>query len=214
VRCSCCRVGDAHSTDLCRLFSLFYTTFSHPDPSLKPWGFCTCLIMMLHVSFSPNLSAVTWHVLRNDLRDLRKWRKCKLAFPSLGWRCWGWVYKNQNQNEYQMAEPCGFCTCLIMMKHVQFSPNLYTTALTVLRNLPRDLQAWGHANWPARLQVELYNGNWKIINKHCISWKLEHVENIPKFNFKHFKLFLHHPQCKRNKADDGWHLSRSTNVFY
>jgi hypothetical protein len=49
--------------------------------------------------------------------------------------------KNQNQNEYQMAEPCGFCTCLIMMKHVQFSPNLYTTALTVLRNLPRDLQA-------------------------------------------------------------------------
>jgi hypothetical protein len=41
-----------------------------------------------------------------------------------------------------MAEPCGFCTCLIMMQHVQFSPNLYTTALTVLRNVPRDLQAW------------------------------------------------------------------------
>jgi hypothetical protein len=59
-----------------------------------------------------------------------------------------------------------------MMKHVQFSPNLYTTALTVLRNLPRDLQAWGHANWPARLQVELDNGNWKIINKHCISWNM------------------------------------------
>jgi hypothetical protein len=26
---------------------------------------------MLHVSFSPNLSAVAWHVLRNDFHDLR-----------------------------------------------------------------------------------------------------------------------------------------------
>jgi hypothetical protein len=122
-------------------FSLaFYTTFSfsHPDPPLKPCGYCTCLIMKQHVSSSPNLSPVVWHVLR----DLRAWRKCKLAFPSLGWRSLGWVYNNQNQNEYQMAEPCGYCTCLIMMHHVQFSPNLYTTALTVLRNFPRDFQAW------------------------------------------------------------------------
>ncbi len=28
-----------------------------------------------------------------NLRDLRKWRTRKLAFPSAGWRCWGWVYK-------------------------------------------------------------------------------------------------------------------------
>jgi hypothetical protein len=41
-------------------------------------------------------------VSRNDLRDLRDWRKCKLAFPSLSLRCLGWVYKNEN--EYQMAE--------------------------------------------------------------------------------------------------------------
>jgi hypothetical protein len=41
-----------------------------------------------------------------------------------------------------MAEPCGYCTCLKMMQQVQFSTNLYTTALTVLRNVPRDLQVW------------------------------------------------------------------------
>jgi hypothetical protein len=29
---------------------------------------------------------------------------------------------------------------LIMMKHVSFSPNLYNTALTVLRNVSRDLE--------------------------------------------------------------------------
>jgi hypothetical protein len=64
-------------------FSLaFYTIFSQPDSPLMPCGFFTCLIMMLHVSFSPNLSAVAWHVLRNDLHDLQL--KCKLAFPSLG----------------------------------------------------------------------------------------------------------------------------------
>jgi hypothetical protein len=75
-----------------------------------------------------------------------------------------------------------YCTCFIMMQHVSFSPNLYTTA----RFSPNlDITAWqfygmipvafkreGHANWPARLQVELYNGNWKIINKHCISWNM------------------------------------------
>jgi hypothetical protein len=38
-------------------FSLsFYTFFSYPDPSLKPYGYYTCLIMMHHVSSSPNLS--------------------------------------------------------------------------------------------------------------------------------------------------------------
>jgi hypothetical protein len=58
-------------------FSLsLYTTFSHPYSLLKPCGYCTCLIIMKHVQFSPNLYT-TWHVLLNDLRDLRKWRKCK-----------------------------------------------------------------------------------------------------------------------------------------
>ncbi len=36
--------------------------------------------------FSPNLYTTASHVLRIDLRDLRVWKKCKLAFPSAGWR--------------------------------------------------------------------------------------------------------------------------------
>jgi hypothetical protein len=52
-----------------------------------------------------------------------------------------------------MAEPCGYYTCLIMMKHVLFSPNLYTTALTVLhvmftvtfkREAVKDMQTGRH----------------------------------------------------------------------
>jgi hypothetical protein len=81
-------------------FSLaIYTTFSHPDPSLKPCGCCTCLIIKQskHFPFSPNLYTTALTVLRNDLRNLRKWRTCKLAFPSAGWRCRGWVYKKQYQ---------------------------------------------------------------------------------------------------------------------
>jgi hypothetical protein len=47
-----------------------------------------------------------------------------------------------------------------MMKHVPFSPNLYTTALTVLHVIfTVTFKRKGHANWPARLQAELYNGN-------------------------------------------------------
>ena len=105
-------------------FSLsFYTKFFSPSP-LNPCGYSTFLIMMQNVPFSPNL---------HDLR--LKW---KLAFLSAGWRCWGWVYKNQI--EYQMANPCGYCTCLIMMKHVSFSPSLYTTAWHILRNDLHDLR--------------------------------------------------------------------------
>ncbi len=72
----------------------------------------------------------------------RVWKKCKLAFPSAGWGCWGCVYNNQYQNEYQMVMACGYYTCLIMMQHVPFSPNLYTIASHVLRNDLRDLRAW------------------------------------------------------------------------
>jgi hypothetical protein len=51
-------------------------------------------------------------------------------------------------------------TCLIMMQHVSFSPNLYTTALTVLHVMfPVTFKSEGLAKCPARLQVELYNGN-------------------------------------------------------
>jgi hypothetical protein len=47
---------------------------------------------------------------------------------------------------------------------VLFSPNLYTTELTVLHvMIPATFKCEGHANWPARLQVELYNG--KVIEK-------------------------------------------------
>jgi hypothetical protein len=45
-------------------------------------------------------------------------------------------------------------------KTFSFSPNLYSTALTVLHVLfPATFKREGHANWPARVQVELYNGN-------------------------------------------------------
>ena len=71
VRCSCYRVGDPHSTDVSGLFSLLFIRFFLLPSPLKPCGYCTCLIMMKHVPFSPNLSAVAWYVLRNDLRDLR-----------------------------------------------------------------------------------------------------------------------------------------------
>jgi hypothetical protein len=126
VRCSCCRVGDAHSTDFFSpLVSPFIRFFFIPSP-LKPCGYFTCLIMMRHVPFSLNLYT-TWHILRNH--DLQKWRK--MFFPSASRCCWGWVYKNKFQNEYQMA-----------MQHVSFSPNLYTTAWHVLRNDLGDLRMW------------------------------------------------------------------------
>ncbi len=71
-------------------FIRFFLTLTS---QLKPCGYFTYLIMMLHVSSSPNLYTTALTVLRNDLHDLRL--KCKLAFPSFGRRCWGWVYKNQ-----------------------------------------------------------------------------------------------------------------------
>jgi hypothetical protein len=62
-------------------FSLaFYTIFSHP--SSKPNSYFTFLIMKQNVPFSPNLYTNAWHLLRNDIHDLRL--KCKLAFPSAG----------------------------------------------------------------------------------------------------------------------------------
>jgi hypothetical protein len=149
---SCFRVGDAHSTDVSGLFSLLFIRFFLSPSPLKPCWYCTCLIMMKHVPFSPNLSAVAWFVLCNDLRDLQAWRKCKLAFSSLGWRCGGWVYNNKYQNEYQMAEPCSYYTCLMIMKHVPISPNLYTTALTVLHVM---FTVTFKREGPARLQLEL-----------------------------------------------------------
>jgi hypothetical protein len=80
-------------------FSLsFYTIFWSPSP-LKPCGYCSCLKMMKHVPFSPNLCTTVWYVLNNNLRDLRMWRKGGLPFPFAGWSFWGWVYNNQYQNE-------------------------------------------------------------------------------------------------------------------
>jgi hypothetical protein len=97
------------------------------------------LIMMKNVQFSPNLYTTAWHVLRNDLRDLRKWRKCKLFFPSLGWRFWGWVYKNQYQNENQIAYPCG-CFDNDETRVILTQPLHHR--MPVLHNVSRDLQAW------------------------------------------------------------------------
>jgi hypothetical protein len=53
-------------------FSLaIYTTFSHPNPSLKPYGYYTCSIIKqtLSVLTEPFTTALT--DLRNDLRDLQ-----------------------------------------------------------------------------------------------------------------------------------------------
>jgi hypothetical protein len=55
-------------------------------------------------------------------------------------------------------KPCGCCTCLIIKqsKHFPFSPNLYTTALTVLRVMIYvTFESEGHANWPFLLQVDV-----------------------------------------------------------
>jgi hypothetical protein len=103
---------------------------------------------------------------RNDLHDLRL--KCKLVFPSLGRRCWGWVYKNQYQNEYQIAYPCGYSTCLIMLKNVSFSPNLFTTAcqfyVMFLVTFKRERHpVW--TNWPTCLHLHAKN-----TTKTCKKW--------------------------------------------
>jgi hypothetical protein len=95
---------------------------------------------------------------RNDLHDLRL--KCKLAFPSAGRRFWGWVYKNQYQNEYQIAYPCGYSTCLIMLKNVSFSPNLFTTACQFYVMFLVTFKREGHpvwTNWPTCLHLHAKN---------------------------------------------------------
>jgi hypothetical protein len=77
-------------------FPSFYTTFSHPDPPLKPFG----LLYLLDkdatrvVLTQPLPRRMTRFTLW--LRDLRAWRKCKPVFSSLGWHCWGWVYNSTN----------------------------------------------------------------------------------------------------------------------
>jgi hypothetical protein len=61
-----------------------------------------------------------------------------------------------------MAEPCGFCTCLIMMTHVSFSPNLYTTACQFYVMFLVTFKREGHpiwTNWPTCLQVDLHAKN-------------------------------------------------------
>jgi hypothetical protein len=74
----------------------------------------------------------------------------------------GWVYKNQYQrlqSEYQIAYPCGYFTFLIMMKHVSFSPNLYTTACQFYVMFLLTFKREGHpvwTNWPTCLQVDLH----------------------------------------------------------
>ncbi len=128
------------STFLSRFIRLFLT------PPLKPCGYFTFLIMMKNFQFSPNLYTTARHVFR----DLRKWRKCKLAFSSLGWRCWGWVYKKPISKWI----PNGFAAivpAMIMMKHVSFSPNLYTIACQFYVMFFLTFKREGHpvwTNWP------------------------------------------------------------------
>jgi hypothetical protein len=156
-------VGDRWSTAVVAVSVVLSTAFSRflslllydfflilTSSALPPWGYCTCLIMMKHVSFSPNLYTTAWHVLGNDLRDLRARRTGKLAFPSLGWRCWGWVYNNQYQNDFQTAEACGYCTCLIMLQHVPFSPNLYSLDHCMTRFTYWSYSRFSPYPWPKR----------------------------------------------------------------
>jgi hypothetical protein len=131
VRWSWYRVGDPHSTDFPPPFSLLlYDFFFIPSP-FKPCGYCICLIMMRHVPFSPNLYT-TWHILH--LRDLRKWRK--IFFPSAGDGSTTTNIK-MNTNGYVtrviLTQPLHHCTILTQPLHHR---------MTVLRNVPRDLQAW------------------------------------------------------------------------
>ncbi len=95
--------------------------------------------MIQNVPFSPNLYTTAWNVFLNDLHDLRL--KCKLAFPSLGRRCWGWVYKNQYQNEHQIAYPCGYCTCFDNDETRVILTQPLHHRMPVLRNVSCDLQA-------------------------------------------------------------------------
>jgi hypothetical protein len=58
------------------------------------------------------------------------------------WRCWGWVYKNQYQNEYQIAYPCGYCTCFDNDEtRVILTQPLHHLSDSFTRNVSRDLQA-------------------------------------------------------------------------
>jgi hypothetical protein len=72
----CTAVAVALSEILTRLISItfslsFYTTFSHPYPPLKPCGYCTFLIMMHNVRFSPNLYTTACQFLQNVSCDLQ-----------------------------------------------------------------------------------------------------------------------------------------------
>ncbi len=96
-------------------FIRLFLTLTH---LLSLWGYCTCLIKMQHVSSSPNLYPVAWHVLRYYLRDLRVWRKCKPAFSSLGWHCWGWVYNSTNT---KIKINTNYCACLISSNSISIS---------------------------------------------------------------------------------------------
>jgi hypothetical protein len=134
----------------CRRHSLdwFQSTFLSPfiqfflTPPLKPCGFFTFLIMMQNVPFSPNLYSTVWHlfVMISMTFD---WNANWPLFPSLGRRCWGWVYKNQHQNEYQTNS---LSLWLFYLLDNEATRVILTQPLhhrmPVLRNVSRDLQAW------------------------------------------------------------------------
>jgi hypothetical protein len=89
---------------------------------------------------------------------------------------------------------------LIMMQPVSSHPTSTPPHWQFYVMLPATFKSEGHANWPARLQVELYKGNLKIINK---QHQLEHVDNIPKFNFEYFSSFSITHKVKRiNQTTD------------
>jgi hypothetical protein len=62
--------------------SPFYTIFLSPSP-LKPCWYFTCLIMMKHVPFSPNLSAVAWYDTFYVMISVTFERQTGLSFCSL-----------------------------------------------------------------------------------------------------------------------------------
>jgi hypothetical protein len=148
-RCSCCRVGDAPSTDLPSPFlSPFIRFFDHPHllslaaivATWKWWNTSRShptstplhdtFYVMISVTFECEGQADLFSFfsfcrlkflglgLQQPISKLIKmkmvicntshshptsfWQVLR-AFPFAGCCCWGWVYNNQYQNEYQMV---------------------------------------------------------------------------------------------------------------
>ena len=98
---------------------------------------------------------------------------CRLKLLGMG------LQKPRYQNEYQMANPCGYCTCLIMMKHVSFSPNLYITACQFYVMFLVTFKPEGHTVWtnlPTCQLVDLHAKKCNESKTPHICWLLNYLK--------------------------------------